>query len=85
MSNVRPLKIIDGVNIGWTVLGKILIYCIIAVSNCPYGLFGRLNFKLDDEIRHLLSEHIFLTSVYVDIGLLFDTEYLVDREIMWHL
>ena len=42
MSNLLPLKIIDGVNVGWTELGKKFIYCIIPVKNCPYSLFGSL-------------------------------------------
>ena len=52
ISNLWPLKIIDGVNVGWTELGKIFIYCIIAVCNCPYSLFGSLKFKLDSTERN---------------------------------
>jgi len=47
------LKMIDGVKVGCTELGRIFMYCSIAVNNCVYNLFGSLNFRLDNTERNL--------------------------------
>ena len=37
--NLWPLKMIDGVSVGWTELGRVFWDFSIAVNNCPYNLF----------------------------------------------
>ena len=45
------MKMIDGVRVGWTELGIMLICSRTAVNNWAYNLFGSLNFVLESTDR----------------------------------
>ena len=56
MGNIKfePLNMIDGVNVGWTVFGRALITCCIAVNNCGYDFDGSFYGSADNTDLNLV-------------------------------